>query len=163
MASSVSKKSIVVLIVEDDVLLRMDAMEMLEEAGFEVLEAATADEAILILESRLDVNVMFTDVDMPGSMNGIKLAEAVRGRWPPIKIIATSGHFNLGSGDLPAGGTIPAIQFHGGHRDHPAIDRGIIVPAALQRSLAGDLRYFRWEGDTESFSMAARSLAKVAL
>jgi DNA-binding NtrC family response regulator len=101
-----------VLIVEDDVLLRMDAMQMIEEAGFEVVEAATADQAITILESRLDIHVVFTDVDMPGSMNGIKLAEAVRGRWPPIKIIATSGHFSLGSADLPAGGRFIAKPYN---------------------------------------------------
>jgi DNA-binding NtrC family response regulator len=100
-----------VLIVEDDVLLRMDAMQMIEEAGFDVVEAATADEAITILEARLDIHVVFTDVDMPGSMNGIRLAEAVRGRWPPIKIIATSGHFSLGSADLPEGGRFIAKPY----------------------------------------------------
>lgn len=77
---------------------------MIEEAGFEVLEAANAEEAIVVLERRLDVNVVFTDVDMPGAMNGIKLAEAIRGRWPPIKIIATSGHFTIAEADLPKGG-----------------------------------------------------------
>jgi DNA-binding NtrC family response regulator len=94
----------VVLIVEDDFLLRLDAMQMLEEAGFKVVEAADSDQAILILEARPDINVMFTDIDMPGSLDGMKLAHAVRGRWPPIKIIATSGHFKISSGDLPAGG-----------------------------------------------------------
>jgi two-component system, response regulator PdtaR len=104
MGSAAPRTRTTVLIVEDDTLLRMDAMQMIEEAGFDVVEAATADQAIAILESRLDIHVVFTDVDMPGSMNGIKLAQAVRGRWPPIKIIATSGHFSLGSSDLPAGG-----------------------------------------------------------
>jgi DNA-binding NtrC family response regulator len=94
----------VVLIVEDDFLLRLDAMQMLEEAGFKVVEAADSDQAILILEARPDINVMFTDIDMPGSLDGVKLAHAVRGRWPPIKIIATSGHFKINSGDLPDGG-----------------------------------------------------------
>lgn len=95
---------IVVLIVEDDFLLRSDAMQMLEEAGFKVVEAANSDEAILILEARPDINVMFTDIDMPGSIDGMKLAHAVRGRWPPIKIIATSGHYKISSDDLPTGG-----------------------------------------------------------
>ena len=94
----------VVLIVEDDFLLRLDAMQMLEEAGFKVVEASNSDQAILILEARPDINVMFTDIDMPGSIDGIKLAHAVRGRWPPIKIIATSGHFKIDNGNLPAGG-----------------------------------------------------------
>src|SRR6476660_2669392 len=94
----------VVLIVEDKFLLRMDAVEMIASAGFEVLEAANADEAIEILESRPDITVVFTDIQMPGSMDGLKLARAVRGRWPPIKIIATSGHVHIGETDLPEGG-----------------------------------------------------------
>jgi two-component system, response regulator PdtaR len=92
----------VVLIVEDQILLRMNAIDMIEEAGFEVVEAGNADEAILILESRTDIRVVFTDIQMPGSMDGLKLAAAVRGRWPPIKIIATSGHYVIRDGDLPA-------------------------------------------------------------
>ena len=75
---------------------------MMEEAWFE--EAASADEAIAILERRLDITVVFTDIQMPGSMDGIKLAAAVRDRWPPIKIVAASGHVKLGAGDLPQGG-----------------------------------------------------------
>lgn len=94
----------VVLVVEDEVLIRMNTVEIIEDAGFHVLEAANADEAITLLEARLDIQIVFTDIDMPGSMNGIKLAQAVRGRWPPIKIIATSGHFKLKAGDLPDDG-----------------------------------------------------------
>jgi CheY-like chemotaxis protein len=94
----------VVLIVEDEALVRMTAVDMIEEAGFEVLEAANADEAILLLEARRDITVVFTDIEMPGSMDGLRLAEAVRGRWPPIKIIATSGHYVVREGDLPSGG-----------------------------------------------------------
>src|ERR1700742_2781082 len=94
----------VVLIVEDQILLRMNAIDMIEEAGFEVVEAGNADEAILILESRTDIRVVFTDIQMPGSMDGLKLAAAVRGRWPPIKIIATSGHYVMRDVDLPADG-----------------------------------------------------------
>ena len=81
----------VVLIVEDEFLLRMDAVDMIAAAGFEAIEAANADEAIGILEARRDITVVFTDIQMPGSMDGLKLARAVRGRWPPIKIVATSG------------------------------------------------------------------------
>ena len=94
----------IILIVEDELLIRMNAVEMIEEAEFEVVEAASADEAIAILERRLDITVVFTDIQMPGSMDGIKLAAAVRDRWPPIKIVATSGHVKLGVGDLPQGG-----------------------------------------------------------
>jgi CheY-like chemotaxis protein len=81
----------VVLVVEDDFLIRMNAAGMIEDAGFDAVEAANADEAIVILEARLDIRVVFTDIQMPGSMDGLKLAAAIRGRWPPIKIVATSG------------------------------------------------------------------------
>jgi len=94
----------VVLIVEDEFLLRSHAVDMIAGAGFEVVEAANADEAIEILEARRDITVVFTDIQMPGSMDGLKLARAVRGRWPPIKIIATSGQFDVGTADLPEGG-----------------------------------------------------------
>jgi CheY-like chemotaxis protein len=93
----------VVLIVEDEFLLRMNAVDMIKAAGFEVVEAANADEAIGILETR-DITVVFTDIQMPGSMDGLKLARAVRGRWPPIKIVATSGHVDVAETDLPEGG-----------------------------------------------------------
>ena len=93
-----------VLIVEDEFLLRMDAVDMIAGAGFEVVEAANADQAIEILESRRDITVVFTDIQMPGSMDGLKLARAIRGRWPPIKIVATSGRTNLAETDLPDGG-----------------------------------------------------------
>jgi CheY-like chemotaxis protein len=97
--------------VEDEFLLRMDAADVIGAAGFEVLEAANADEAITILEARSDVTVVFTDIQMPGSMDGLKLARAVRGRWPPIKIIATSGRLNVGEVDLPEGGRFLAKPY----------------------------------------------------
>src|ERR1043166_3188767 len=94
----------VVLIVEDEFLLRMNAVDMIQAAGFEAVEAADADEVIEILETRRDITVVFTDIQMPGSMDGLKLARAVRGRWPPIKIVATSGRVNIAESDLPEGG-----------------------------------------------------------
>jgi CheY-like chemotaxis protein len=94
----------VILVVEDDFLIRIGAVEMIETAGFDVIEAANADDAIKILEVRLDITVVFTDIQMPGSMDGLKLAAAVRGRWPPIKIIATSGRVDVKGVDLPEGG-----------------------------------------------------------
>src|SRR4051794_11741272 len=101
----------VVLIVEDEFLLRMDAADMIAAAGFEVLEAGNSDEAIEILEARRDISVVFTDIQVPGSMDGLKLARAVRGRWPPIKIIATSGHVHIGETDLPEGGRFLAKPY----------------------------------------------------
>jgi CheY-like chemotaxis protein len=94
----------IILIVEDEFLLRMNAAEMIQDAGFDVVEAGNADEAIAILEARPDIHVVFTDIQMPGSMDGLKLARFVRGRWPPIKIIATSGNVVIRDGDLPEGG-----------------------------------------------------------
>jgi len=94
----------VILVVEDEFLLRMDAAEMIAAAGFAVVEAANADEAIEILETRSDIAVVFTDIQMPGTMDGLRLARAVRGRWPPIKIVATSGHLTVAETDLPEGG-----------------------------------------------------------
>ena len=93
----------VVLVVEDEVLLRMDAAEVIQSAGFDVLEARSADEAISILEQRNDIRLIFTDINMPGSMDGVKLAHFVKNRWPPIKIIATSGHAKIDANELPEG------------------------------------------------------------
>ena len=101
----------VVLIVEDELLLRMDAIDMIEAAGFEVVEAGNADEAIEVLDARRDITVVFTDIQMPGSMDGLKLARAVRGRWPPIKIVATSGHVEVSETDLPEGGRFLAKPY----------------------------------------------------
>ena len=85
----------VVLVVEDEFLIRISAVEIIEDAGFDILQAADADEALEILQVRGDIRVIFTDIHMPGSMDGLRLAHAVRGRWPPIKIIATSGRINV--------------------------------------------------------------------
>jgi len=91
-----------VLIVEDEVLLRMDAADLVEEAGFAAIEAADADEAVAILEARPDIALLFTDVNMPGSMDGLKLAHEVRRRWPSMRIVIVSGHLQVGSHELPA-------------------------------------------------------------
>jgi CheY-like chemotaxis protein len=97
-----SMEKAIVLVVEDEALIRMNAFHMLEDAGYAVLEAADADEAIRILESRSDIRAVFTDITMSGSMDGWKLAHAIRGRWPPIHLIVTSGR-NL-KDKLPANG-----------------------------------------------------------
>jgi two-component system, response regulator PdtaR len=97
------KKKPVILIVEDEFLIRKGAFDMVSDAGFDVVEAETADEAISILEGRFDITVVFTDINMPGSMDGLKLAAAIRGRWPPIQIVATSGLRIIGKDELPPG------------------------------------------------------------
>lgn len=95
------EKRIAVLVVEDEMLIRMDIAESLEDAGFEVFEAASAAEAIEILSVHAHIRALFTDIDMPGSMDGLKLAAHVRDRWPPIKIIVTSGHRKVEQNALP--------------------------------------------------------------
>jgi CheY-like chemotaxis protein len=94
----------VVLVVEDEGLIRMNAMAMVQEAGFEAIAASDADEAIQILESRNDIRAVFTDVHMPGSMDGIRLARLIRNRWPPVALIVTSGQTYMPESDLPTGG-----------------------------------------------------------
>jgi two-component sensor histidine kinase/CheY-like chemotaxis protein len=90
-----------VLIVEDEMILRMRAVDIVEDAGFTAIEAVNADDALAILESRSDIEMLFTDIQMPGSMDGLKLAHAVRKRWPLIKIILVSGQLTLTDADKP--------------------------------------------------------------
>src|ERR1700753_2150732 len=92
-----------VLVVEDEALVRLNARDHIEAAGFKVEEADNADEAIRILEANPDIELVFTDVDMPGSMDGMKLAHYVRTRWPPVKIIVTSGLTHVTPDQLPQG------------------------------------------------------------
>src|SRR5579863_1534496 len=90
-----------VLVVEDEMLLRMRAVDIVEDAGFTAIEAMNADEALAILESRSDVELLFTDIQMPGSMDGLKLAHAVYERWPSIKIILVSGKLTPTDSERP--------------------------------------------------------------
>ena len=90
-----------VLVVEDEFLVRMNALSLLEEAGFDVLEAGSADEAIALLEARRDIRIVFTDISMPGSMDGLRLAHAIRNRWPPIELVLTSGQMRVRNEDMP--------------------------------------------------------------
>lgn len=90
-----------VLVVEDDDLVRLCAVEMLEDAGFAVVDARHADEAWFILHARSDIDVLFTDVDMPGSMCGLTLAERVYETWPDIRLIVTSGRHQFNDREIP--------------------------------------------------------------
>jgi CheY-like chemotaxis protein len=98
----------VVLIVEDEMMLRMRAVDMVEDAGYTPIEALDADEAVAILESRSDIALMCTDIQMPGNMDGLGLARTVHERWPSIKIIVMSGQLNPQNIDLP-----PCSRFFG--------------------------------------------------
>jgi two-component sensor histidine kinase/CheY-like chemotaxis protein len=92
----------IVLVVEDEMVLRMRAVDIVEDAGFVAIETVSADEAIQVLESRDDISLLFTDIQMPGSMDGLKLAHAVHARWPHIKIILVSGQIAVTDADKPA-------------------------------------------------------------
>lgn len=94
----------VVLIVEGEALIRLSAVHMVEDAGYAAVDARNADEAIKILERRNDIQAVFSDIRMSGSMDGLKLAHAVRGRWPPIHVILTSGMNVPDGAKLPANG-----------------------------------------------------------
>ncbi len=97
-----------VLVVEDEPIIRLSAIEMVEDAGYTAVEAHDALEAVRILEMRPEIRIVFIDIEMPGSMNGILLAAAIRDRWPPIEIILTSGAL------VPAAALVP--------------DRGVFLP-----------------------------------
>jgi CheY-like chemotaxis protein len=93
-----------ILVVEDDYWQRLHAVDLIEHAGYDVVEARGADEAIKLLEVRKDIRVVFTDIEMPGSMDGLRLARAIRERWPPIELIITSGKHRLDAGQIPERG-----------------------------------------------------------
>ena len=90
-----------VLVVEDEAFVRMIAAEYLEDAGFKVVEAANADEAWRVLESKPAIGYLFTDVHMPGSMDGFALAERAHRQWPQIRLVLTSGLMRPRRADLP--------------------------------------------------------------
>ena len=103
----------VVLLVEDEPLVRMTAADELEEAGFHVLEAANADVALAVLEARSDeVRVLFTDVHMPGSMDGMELAEQVHARWPHVRILISSGYARPHQDEIPDDGRFMPKPYH---------------------------------------------------
>jgi CheY-like chemotaxis protein len=91
----------IVLVVEDDPLVLLAAVDMIEDAGFAVLQASDADKAIILLEQNPAIHIVFTDIEMPGSMNGVALAGCIRDRWPPIEIIVTSGRLVADGLNLP--------------------------------------------------------------
>ncbi|SHF95412.1 Response regulator receiver domain-containing protein [Loktanella atrilutea] len=98
-----SKSRPAVLIVEDETLIRMDAFDMIREAGFKTYEASSADQAIALMDQHSDIGILFTDIEMPGSMDGVKLAAYVRDRWPPVVIIIASGAVGLDRSTFPDG------------------------------------------------------------
>ena len=93
-----------VLLVEDEALIRVIGTDALEEAGYDVLEAGSADEALELLEAYNEVLVLFTDIRMPGSLNGLELARIVHERWPKMKLLLTSGDTWPSENEIPDDG-----------------------------------------------------------
>lgn len=118
----------VVLVVEDSTIIRMGAVDLVLAAGYEALQASDADEAIAVLESRGDVDLVFTDVQMPGTMDGIRLSHYIRDRWPPVKLIVASGAAILAESSLPAGSSFFSKPY----------DDDTIIQA-MARLLSGDV------------------------
>jgi len=118
-----------VLLIDDSITTRAPLGELLRAHGYQVFEAANADQAIKLLEVHQDIRVLFTDIDMPGSMDGLRLAEAVRNRWPPVKIIITSGHVKIRQEELPVDGHFFAKPY----------DAALVVSA--MRNLVGPKRH----------------------
>lgn len=103
--------STLVLVVEDDPLVLLSAVDTIEDAGYRVLEASNADDAIRLLEQHPEIRIVFTDIEMPGSMDGIKLAAFIRDRWPPVEIIITSGRVLATDVALPERGIFLAKPY----------------------------------------------------
>jgi CheY-like chemotaxis protein len=93
-----------VLIVEDEALVRLVAASMLQDAGFDTLEADTAEDALHVLEEHADVRVLFSDVQLPGAMDGLDLAHLVHDRWPDIGLLLTSGGVTVRPSEIPDDG-----------------------------------------------------------
>lgn len=108
-------QKITVLVVEDEVLIRLGIVDDLLSAGFEVLEAGDADSAISIIEDNPAIRLIFTDIDMPGTMDGLKLAAFIRNKWPPIQIIVTSGRGTPNATALPLGVPFMAKPYEHDH------------------------------------------------
>jgi CheY-like chemotaxis protein len=100
------------LVVDDDALILMHACDILEEAGFRFYEASDGDGAMRLLEEHAqNVILLFTDVEMPGSLNGFALAQIVNERWPDIEIVVASGRLLPGPGDMPERATFISKPF----------------------------------------------------
>lgn len=100
------------LVVEDDDFVRMLAIDILEDGGFSVLAVASADEAWPILEDHGDIGVLFTDINMPGSMDGRTLAACVAEKWPRVRLILTPGRCGLNNHEVPDHGQFIQKPYH---------------------------------------------------
>jgi CheY-like chemotaxis protein len=101
-------KKTTILLVDDEPLLLLDFEDSLVEAGYEVLSAYSADQAIKLLNLHPDISLVVTDINMPGSMNGLELVRVIRERWPPVRLIIASSQTKFEPGDVPEG--IPVLN-----------------------------------------------------
>jgi two-component system, response regulator PdtaR len=104
-------KAVLVCIVEDEAFIRMEAIDLISDAGFMTVDAGNADDAIKLLETRTDIRVIVTDIDLPGTMDGLRMAHAIRKRWPPIEIIILSGQIKPTAADIPLRGVFFAKPY----------------------------------------------------
>lgn len=102
-----------VLIVEDEALVRMHGADILQDAGFSVIEATNADEALDLLQHHSEVCLLFSDIDMPGSMDGLALAQIVHAKWPQIRLLLTSGRHTIPDTDIPDDGQFVSKPWDG--------------------------------------------------
>jgi CheY-like chemotaxis protein len=103
---------VAILVVEDEPLVALEVSETLRDKGYCVITVTNADNAIEVLEARNDIHTVFTDINMPGSMDGLKLAATVRDRWPPVNIIVTTGNRVPHRHQLPENGLFIAKPYH---------------------------------------------------
>lgn len=101
MGQSKPISSSTILIVEDEAIIRFELIDLFEEEGYRVFGAADADEAIAILDEHGEVRVVLTDIEMPGSMNGLKLAHYIRDRFPPTLLLVASGRVSVPASEMP--------------------------------------------------------------
>jgi two-component system, response regulator PdtaR len=109
--TAMPSSDVAVLIVEDEPLILMNAVDIMQDAGFSTYEAASAKDAIAILEQHRDIRAVFTDIQIVGDPDGLKLAHLVRERWPPVGLLITSGRITPETAELPAGGMFLAKPY----------------------------------------------------
>jgi len=147
-----AQSSTKVLVVEDEMVLRMRAVDIVEDAGFTPIQAINAEQALSILESQSDISLLFTDIQMPGSMDGLKLAHAVRHRWPTIKIILVSGQARPATDERPTDSRFfekPLVVSKMVSELREMVGDGIleILPKDSMPSFAGDQAFLSAEND----------------
>ena len=113
--SNDSSPPVVVLIVDDEAILRLIAADVLEDSGFQVLEAENAKAALMVLADHPDVRVLFTDINMPGVLDGLDLARETHARWPGIKLVITSGRLRPAESEIPDSGRFVAKPYSPDH------------------------------------------------